>query len=277
MHYGAGVFEGIRCYSTQKGPAIFRLKDHMKRLIKSAEYYRIKTFSIQNLVKGAKEVVKQNKFTECYIRPLVYLEPGKMGLETTSTPTHTMIAAWPWDTYLGSENLEKGVSCMISKWRRIDSKQLPVQAKACGNYINSIQAKIEAIENGFHEAIMLNMKGNVTEGPGENVFIVKNNELITPPLTANVLDGITRKSVMIIAREKGFKVSEKNITLEQLLNADEAFFTGTAIEVMPITKINKKKIGGGRVGKVTKQLQESFFNEVHGKGSHEEWLDYVDK
>ncbi len=277
IHYGAGVFEGIRCYSTSKGPAIFRLKDHMKRLIRSAAYYKIKTFPLQTLARGAREVVKQNKFTECYIRPLVYLEPGKMGMEITETLAHTMIAAWPWGTYLGSENLEKGVNCMISRWRRIDSKQLPVQAKACGNYVNSIQAKIDAVEKGFHEAIMLNMKGNVAEGPGENIFIVKNNELLTPPLTANVLDGITRKSIMTIAREEGFKTKEQNITPKQLLNGDEAFFTGTAIEVMPITRINNKKIGKGKIGTVTKQLQQSFFKEVHGKGTHKEWLDQINK
>jgi branched-chain amino acid aminotransferase len=277
LHYGLGVFEGIRCYKTAKGPAVFRLKDHMKRLANSAKLVGMKLpYSIKRLVEATKETIRANKIAECYIRPIAFYGYGVMGLNPEGAPVNVAIAVWPWGTYLGEEGLERGVRAKISPWLRIDERILPPQAKLVANYANSIFAKRDALNTGYDEAILLNLDGFVAEGPGENVFIVKDGVLITPPLSAGALGGITRDSIIKIAKDQGIKFEERNISREQLYSADEAFFTGTAAEVTPIREVDGKPIGGGERGKITEKLQRIFFNAVRGKEpKYEYWLDYV--
>jgi branched-chain amino acid aminotransferase len=277
LHYGLGVFEGIRCYKTAKGPAVFRLKDHMKRLENSAKLVEMKLpYSVGKLVKATKETIRANKIAECYIRPISFYGYGVMGLNPEGAPVNVAIAVWPWGTYLGKEGLECGVRAKISPWLRIDQRILPPQAKLVANYANSIFAKRDALNSGYDEAILLNLEGFVAEGPGENVFIVKDGVLITPPLSAGALDGITRDSIIKIARDRGIQFKERNISREQLYRADEAFFTGTAAEVTPIREVDGKSMGGGKRGKITERLQRIFFNVVRGKEpKYESWLDYV--
>ena len=277
LHYGLGVFEGIRCYETDKGPAVFRLKDHIRRLENSAKLVGMKLpYSADQLVSAVKQTTKANEIKECYIRPIAFYGYGVMGLNPKGSPVNVAIAVWPWGTYLGEEGLEKGVRVKISKWLRIDPRILPPQAKLVANYANSIFAKLDALNSGHDEAILLNTQGLVAEGPGENVFIVKNSVLITPPLSACALEGITRNSIMKIAKDKGIKFEERNITKEQLYNADEAFFTGTAAEVAPIREIDGHAIGGGQRGKITGELQSTFFAAARGKiAEYESWLDHV--
>jgi len=277
LHYGLGVFEGIRCYETDKGPAVFRLKDHIRRLENSAKLVGMKLpYSAEQLASAVKQTIKANEIEECYIRPIAFYGYGVMGLNPKGSPVNVAIAVWPWGTYLGEEGLEKGVRVKISKWLRIDPRILPPQAKLVANYANSIFAKLDALNSGHDEAILLNTQGLVAEGPGENVFIVKNSVLITPPLSACALEGITRNSIMKIAKDKGIKFEERNITKEQLYNADEAFFTGTAAEVAPIREIDGHAIGGGQRGKITGELQSTFFAAARGKiAEYESWLDHV--
>jgi branched-chain amino acid aminotransferase len=277
LHYGLGVFEGIRCYKTAKGPAVFRLKDHMKRLENSAKLVGMKLpYSVSKLVEATKETIRANKIAECYIRPIAFYGYGVMGLNPEGAPVNVAIAVWPWGTYLGEEGLESGVRVKISRWLRIDQRILPPQAKLVANYANSIFAKLDALDSGYDEAILLNLDGFVAEGPGENVFIVKDGVLITPPLSAGALGGITRDSIIKIARDNGIKFKERNISCEQLYRADEAFFTGTAAEVTPIREVDGKHIGRGKRGKITEMLQRIFFNAVRGKEpKYEFWLDHV--
>jgi branched-chain amino acid aminotransferase len=277
LHYGLGVFEGIRCYETDKGPAVFRLGDHIRRLENSAKLVGMKLpYSADELVQAVKQTIKANGIKECYIRPIAFYGYGVMGLNPKGSPVNVAIAVWPWGTYLGEEGLEKGVRAKISKWLRIDPRILPPQAKLVANYANSIFAKLDALNSGHDEAILLNTQGSVAEGPGENVFIVKNGVLITPPLSAGALEGITRDSIMKIAKDKGIKFEERDITKEQLYGADEAFFTGTAAEVTPIREIDGHVIGDGRRGKITAELQSTFFGAARGKvAKYESWLDYV--
>jgi len=277
LHYGLGVFEGIRCYETDKGSAVFRLKDHIRRLENSAKLVGMKLpYSAEQLASAVKQTIKANEIEECYIRPIAFYGYGVMGLNPKGSPVNVAIAVWPWGTYLGEEGLEKGVRVKISKWLRIDPRILPPQAKLVANYANSIFAKLDALNSGHDEAILLNTQGLVAEGPGENVFIVKNSVLITPPLSACALEGITRNSIMKIAKDKGIKFEERNITKEQLYNADEAFFTGTAAEVAPIREIDGHAIGGGQRGKITGELQSTFFAAARGKiAEYESWLDHV--
>jgi branched-chain amino acid aminotransferase len=277
LHYGLGVFEGIRCYKTAKGPAVFRLKDHIKRLENSAKLVGMKLpYSITKLMEATKETIRANKIAECYIRPIAFYGYGVMGLNPKGAPVNVAIAVWPWGTYLGEEGLECGVRAKISPWLRIDERILPPQAKLVANYANSIFAKRDALNSGYDEAILLNLDGFVAEGPGENVFIVKDGMLITPPLSAGALGGITRDSIIKIAKDQGIKFEERSISREQLYSADEAFFTGTAAEVTPIREVDGKPIGGGKRGKITEKLQRIFFNAVRGKEpKYEYWLDYV--
>jgi len=277
LHYGLGVFEGIRCYKTKKGPAVFRLKDHMKRLENSAKLVGMKLpYSIDKLVDATKETINANKIKECYIRPIAYYGYGVMGLNPEGAPVNVAIAVWPWGTYLGEEGLERGVRVKISPWLRIDQRILPPQAKLVANYAKSIFAKRDALNSGYDEAILLNLYGFVTEGPGENVFVVKDGVLITPPLSAGALEGITRDSIIKIAKDQGIKFKEQNISREQLYKADEAFFTGTAAEVTPIREVDGKPIGDEKRGLVTERLQRIFFNAVRGKEpKYGPWLDYV--
>lgn len=277
LHYGTGVFEGIRCYETIHGPAIFRLREHVKRMFDSAAAYHMKIpFTQEQISEAIKETVRKNKLKHCYIRPIAFYECGEMGLDPRSNKVQTAIAAWPWGAFLGEDGLEKGIRVMTSSLRRIDSRIMPSWAKATANYANSALAKIECVNKGFEECIMLNMKGNVAEGSGENVFIVKNGCLVTPPLSAGILEGITRDAVMRIARDEGIRVFEKNFKPKALHEADEAFFTGTAAEVSPIREVDGHAIGPGKRGPVTERIQSVFFKIVKGQvPAYAHWLEKV--
>jgi branched-chain amino acid aminotransferase len=277
FHYGTAVFEGIRCYNTTKGPAIFRLDGHVKRLEKSAKIHMMPlSFSISDIANAIKETVRINKIKECYIRPIAFYGYGEMGLNPRKNPVNVAIAVWPWGTYLGEEGLKKGVRCKISSWIRIDTRILPPLAKSSANYLNSVFAKLEALDSGFDEAILLNMRGSVAEGPGENIFIVKDGSLITPPRSSGALYGLTMDSIMTLARDLSITVVENEILRDELLMADEAFFTGTAAEVTPIREVDGRIIGSGSIGPITKKLQDKFFEVVKGKNpKYQKWLDLV--
>lgn len=275
LHYGSGVFEGLRCYDTGKGPAIFRLNDHMKRLENSAKIYMMPIpYRREELCRAARETVKANKLTECYIRPIVYRGYGEMGLNPLKAPVEVAIAAWKWGTYLGADGLKNGIKAKISSFQRIAPNILPPEAKATGQYLNSILAKLEALDAGYDEAIVLDNRGMVSEGPGENVFMASDGILYTTPLHASVLPGITRDSAMTIARDLGYTLKETDITRGMLYTADEAFFSGTAAEITPIRNIDGREIG--KPGLMTKAIQEKFFEAAKGKDAkYEKWLDYV--
>lgn len=277
LHYGLGIFEGIRCYNTQEGPAVLRLKDHMERFENSAELVGIELpYSGDELVDAVKLTIRKNEMEECYIRPIAYYGYGKMGLNPEGAPVNVAIAVWPWGTYLGEEGLEKGIRATITDWKRVHSEILPPHSKTVANYANSILAKRDALERGYDEAILLNMEGYVAEGPGENLFIVEDGQVVTPPLSSGVLAGITRDSVIKISEDMDITVKEENITEDRLLDADEAFFTGTAAEVTPIREVDGKKIGEGKRGQVTEGIQKTFFDIVEGNESkYNSWLDYV--
>lgn len=275
LHYGSGVFEGIRCYKTIKGPAIFRHKEHVQRLFNSAKlYYMEIPYTPEELRNATKELIRANKLEECYIRPIAYRGYGEMGLNPLNTPVNVSIAVWPWGTYLGEEGLKKGIRVKISSWQRINPNTLTPKAKNTGQYSNSILAKLESLKCGYDEAIMLDYRGFVSEGPGENVFIVKNGVIYTPPEHASILPGITRDSVITLAGDMGYEVVEKDLTRTELYSADEAFFTGTAAELTPIREIDGYEIG--RPGKITKKLQRKFFDVTKGKDpNYASWLDFL--
>lgn len=277
LHYGSSVFEGVRCYKTPKGSAIFRGLDHMKRLLASAKVYRMPlNYSAEALLKAAKETVAANKLDECYVRPIAFYGYGSMGVNPAGASFDVAIACWPWGAYLGDEGLRKGIRVTISSWRRIDSQILPGAAKAGGNYLNSLLAKMDAVAHGFDEAVLLNLQGKVAEGSGENIFVVKDGRLCTPPLSAGVLDGITRNSVIVLAQELGIPFAERELSREDLFLADEVFFTGTAAEVTPVREVDGRVVGGGSRGPVTEKLQTAFFDVVKGKNAKfSKWLDYV--
>lgn len=277
LHYGMGVFEGIRCYKTRDGPAVFRLKDHMLRLKRSADYVEMKLpYSVEQLVKATKDTVKANRIEECYIRPIAYYGYGVMGLNPKGAKVEMAIAVWPWGTYLGEEGLKNGIKAKISRWTRIHESIMPPQAKVVANYANSILAKVDALKHGYDEAILLNIEGNIAEGPGENVFIVKDGKLMTPPISSGVLMGITRDSIIKIAKDERISFEEKDISKKEFYSADEAFFTGTAAEVTPIREVDGKKIGEGKTGPVTERLQSKFFSIIKGmEPKYKQWLDYV--
>jgi len=276
LHYGTGVFEGIRCYKTSQGPAIFRLKDHCKRLMKSAKIMQIKTkYSQADYEKAINEIVKVNKLEECYIRPLIYYGYGKMGVDTVGAQVDSSIAAFPFPSYLGKEGLEKGIGAKISSFRRHNINSTMTKSKTCGNYVNSTLAKMEALNAGYQEAIMLDTEGYVCECSAENIFIVRDGELVTPPLL-NVLNGITRRSIIEIAKDEKIKVKEEFFSRDQLYTADEVFMTGTAAEVTPIIEIDHRTIGTGTPGEITKKLQKKFFDIVKGKeAKYNKWLTFV--
>ncbi len=275
LHYGSGVFEGIRCYKTPKGPAIFRHKEHMKRLYESARLYFMKIpYSQEELEDATKKMIRANKLDECYIRPIAYRGYGEMGLNPGKNPVDVAIAAWPWGTYLGEEGLKNGIRAKICSVQRISPNTLPPNAKATGQYANSILAKLEALNAGYDEGILLDYRGFISEGPGENLFMVKDNIIYTTPEQASILKGITRDSIMTIARDMGYEVRESDVTRGFLYLADEAFFTGTAAEVTPIREIDDREIG--KPGPITRKLQGKFFEIIRGGDSrYERWLDYV--
>lgn len=277
LHYGYGVFEGIRCYETSDGrPAVFRLTDHMRRLERSARIHLIDMpYSVAELVDATKETIRRNAVTQCYIRPIIYSGYGSMGLNPLDCRIDAAIAIWGWGAYLGEEGIRHGVRAKVSSFKRLDQNTLPPAAKACGNYVNSILAKTEAVKAGYDEAVMLNLAGYVTDGSGENIFVVRDGVIVTPPLSSGPLGGITRDSVATIARDLGYEVVEHDIVRTDLYLADEAFFTGTAAEVVPIREIDDRPIG--EPGPITKKIQETFFAVVHGElERYRDWLEYVD-
>jgi len=275
LHYGSGVFEGIRAYATADGPAVFRLKDHIARLFDSAHLFLMDIpYSPEEIVEACKETVRVNGLDSCYVRPIAFLGYGEIGLNPLPCPVNVSIAVWPWGSYLGEESLNAGVRMMVSSWRRMDPNVNPVAAKGTGIYINSSLAKIEAIKSGYDEAILLNTQGFVSECTGENIFIVKNGVLITPNLASGALAGITRDSVMTIARDLGYEVREESLLRHDLYLADEAFLTGTAAELVPIRSVDDREIGP--VGELTRKLQETYFAVVRGEVErYRDWLDYV--
>src|SRR6478736_8019124 len=273
IHYGSSVFEGVRCYALPSGPAIFRAKEHMQRLLDSAKIYRIDVdFSVEELVEGMAEVVKNNGVWPCYIRPIILRGYGEAGVNPFNSPTEVYICNYPWGKYL-SNDAEKGVDVCVSSWTRLAPNTLPAMAKAGANYMNSQLIKMEAIVNGYAEGIALDTNGYVSEGSGENVFIVRNGTLQTAPLGNSVLPGITRDSVLQIARDLGITTVEQMIPREMLYIAAEAFFTGTAAEVTPIRSVDKINVGKGAIGPITKAIQKEFYAIVRGeKSDRHGWL-----
>ena len=276
LHYGMAVFEGVRAYNTVDGTAIFRLKEHTQRLYNSAKIFQMKIpFDIETVMEAQKEVVRANKLESCYLRPLVWIGSEKMGVSARGNTIHVAVAAWPWGAYLGEEGLAKGIRVKTSSYTRHHVNVSMVRAKASGYYINSILANQEVTAEGYDEALLLDTDGYVSEGAGENVFIVKNGKIYTPDL-ASCLDGITRDSVLTMARDLGIDVIEKRITRDEMYCADEAFFTGTAAEVTPIRELDNRQIGSGSRGPVTEKLQSLFFEVVGGKAEkYKHWLTKV--
>jgi branched-chain amino acid aminotransferase len=280
MHYGSGVFEGIRAYPTSSGVAVFRLRDHIERLFTSAEIFLIDVpFTVDQLIDATKAVVRENGMDEgCYLRPLVYLGYGEMGLNPLPCPVNVSIAAWPWGAYLGDDGTANGVSMKISSWRRHDPNAVPTAAKGTGMYINSSLAKVEALKAGYDEAILLAPDGHVSECTGENLFIVRDGVLLTPPTSdSGALDGITQDTVEVLAADLGIEVRHESLIRTDLYTADEAFLTGTAAEVVPIAKVDDRKVGEGKPGPITKELQRLYHATVRGElPQYKEWLDYVE-
>jgi branched-chain amino acid aminotransferase len=275
LHYGWGVFEGVRAYPTDRGPAVFQHRAHMERLHRSARILQMEVpYSVDELMDATRELIAVNELPSCYIRPLVYLGYGEMGLNPLPSKVSVSIAVWSWGTYLGDEGLLNGVRAKISSWQRIGANMIPTGAKAAGVYINSSLAKVEALKAGYDEAVLLNEHGRVAEGSGENIFIVKDGVLITPPLSEGVLEGITRDTVITFARDLDIPFVESPLLRQDLYLADEAFYTGTAAEVVPIRSVDEREIGAP--GPITKQLQDLFFNVVKGKEpKYDAMLDYV--
>jgi branched-chain amino acid aminotransferase len=277
VHYGSSVFEGARCYKTKNGPAVFRLEEHTRRLFNSAKIYRMKIpFTEDQINRAIIDLIKVNKLEQCYIRPVVYRGYEQLGVDPTGCPVDVSIAVWKWGAYLGPEALENGVPVCVSSWNRMAPNTMPDMAKSGANYMNAQLIKLEAKEHGYVEGIALDVFGFVSEGSGENVFIVRDGTLITPPFGASILPGITRNTVIFLALDMGIKVIEQDIPREALYIADEVFFTGSAAEITPINSVDKVKIGEGKRGPVTQKLQERFFGIVSGQvqDSHN-WLAYV--
>ena len=277
LHYGTAVFEGIRCYKTQKGLAIFRLEDHLKRLFESAKIYFMNIeYSKKELEDAIINTIKKNELDECYIRPLVYFGHGKMGVYPLNNKVSVSIAVWKWDEYIKKENDEQGIRLMVSSWMRIDGRTMPVHAKATANYANSALARIEAIKSGFDEAILLNTAGKVVEASAENIFIVKNKTLITPPISSGSLEGITRDTVLALAKEDDILTEIRDISKDELYLADEIFLTGTAAEIKSVGEIDNRMIGNGKTGTITKRMKRLFEQSIRGNHKYsEKWLIYI--
>ena len=277
LHYSTSIFEGIRCYDTPEGSAIFRLPEHIDRFFNSAKMYSMKMpYSKKKISDGIVSTVNASKLKQCYIRPLAYYGYGTMGLTPTNNKVDVSISCWEWKMGESKAGKFSGAKCKISKWVRIDSKSQPMKAKSAANYSNAALARMEALNAGYDEAIMLNNKGHVAEGSAENIFVVKNGKITTPPLDADILDGITRDSAIKLLKSNKNKVIEKNLRINDLLKADEIFMTGTAAEVKSVTRVNKTKIGDGKIGEVTKELQELFMDTVMGKNKKfRSWLKFI--
>jgi len=278
LHYGTGVFEGVRCYDTASaGPAVFRHQEHIERLYRSAElYYMPIPYEAEQLRAATLELIGRNGLRSCYIRPLVYRGYGTMGLFPLDAPVEVTVAVWEWGSYLGDEGKTKGIRAKVSSWRRISQDSLVPQAKATGQYLNSILAKIESHKAGYEEAILLDDHGFVCEGTGENLFVVRDGIIHTPPLSSSLLDGINRRSVIQIARDLGYEVVERNLSRAELYLADELYCTGTAAELTPIREVDDHPIGTGRPGEVTLAVQAAFEDALHGRSErYRDWLDPV--
>ena len=277
LHYGTGVFEGIRCYETERGPAVFRHREHLQRLAKSAElYYMEVPHSVDELRDATHELIRRNELSSCYIRPIAFRGYGEMGLYAPGTPIDVLIAIWPWGAYLGEEGKRNGVRAKVSSWRRISAASLIPHAKASGQYLNSILAKTESAKAGYDEAILLDERGFVCEGSGENIFVVRDGTIVTPPHTASILDGINRKSVIQIARDLGYSVLERDVARAELYLAEEVFVTGTAAELVPVREIDDHRVG--EPGEITRQLQAKFDDVLYGRAEeYLEWLDVVEQ
>jgi branched-chain amino acid aminotransferase len=276
LHYGTGVFEGIRCYETERGPAVFRHQDHLKRLRHSAQlYYMEMPWSSEELREVTHELIRRNELRSCYIRPIVFRGYGPMGLDPLSNPVEAAIAVWEWGAYLGEEGQRNGIRAKVASWRRISPEALIPHAKACGQYLNSVLAKIEASKAGYEEAILLDDKNHVCEGTGENVFVVRDGVIITPGHTASILDGINRRSVIDIARDLGYEVVERDLVRSELALADEIFLTGTAAELTPVRELDDHQLGPP--GPVTREIQRVFDDALHGRDErYARWLDVVE-
>jgi branched-chain amino acid aminotransferase len=276
VHYGSSWFEGIRCYNTQKGSAIFRLDAHLRRLLDSAKIYRCDIqYTQQQIEEAIKETIKANRLKACYIRPIIYRGYGEVGVNPVGCPIDLTIAVWEWGKYLGPEALEKGIDVCVSSWRRPAPDTLPTMAKSGGNYLSSQLIKLEALASGYVEGIALDAYGNVSEGSGENIFLIREKTVFTPPISAAILPGVTRSAVIRLAKENGYDVVEMNIPREMLYTVDEVFFTGTAAEITPIRSIDKISVGTGKPGPITLDLQRAFFDIVHGGIDKYNWLTFI--
>jgi branched-chain amino acid aminotransferase len=277
IHYGSGVFEGARCYSTPNGSACFRLDAHMRRLQESAKIYRMDyPLDLAGWMAAVLDTIRVNEMKACYIRPLVYRGYETLGVNPLGNPVDAVIMVWDWGAYLGQDALEAGVDVKVSSWTRLAPNTLPAMAKSTANYANSALIKMEAVADGYSEGIALDVNGNLSEGSGQNLFLVRDGALYTPPLASSILGGITRDSVMTLARELGYAVTETVLPREALYTADEVFFVGTAAEVTPVRSVDKIRVGAGHRGTVTAALQRAFFDVIHGKASDRHgWLTYV--
>ncbi|MFQ5921147.1 MAG: branched-chain amino acid transaminase [Nitrososphaerales archaeon] len=278
LHYGTGVFEGIRCFETADGPTLFRMHDHVKRLLDSAKIYLMDMlYGFDDICDAIILTVRSNRIPDCYVRPIAYYGYGKMGVTPLPNKVDVAVAAWKWEEYLRSAEAGKGIRCMVSSWRRLDSRTMPGQAKATANYANSALARIEALKNGYDEGIMLNTDGLAAESGAENIFTVQNGALITPPTTDGALEGITRDTVLEIAKQNGIKSHISSITRDELYIADEVFLTGTAAGITSVSEIDKRTIGDGEVGVVTKEIQRIYEEVVRGKDKRfSKWLTKVE-
>lgn len=277
LHYGSSIFEGIRSYPTPKGTAIFRLGPHIRRLWDSCKIYGMEIpFTPEQISQACRDVIKANGFTNSYLRPLVWRGEGPLGLDGKNNPIETMVAAVEWGAFLGADGLKNGVDVMVSSWNRLAANTIPTMAKAGGNYLSSYLIKNEALRNGYNEGIALDTKGNVAEGSGMNLFVVRDGVMYTPPVTNNILPGITRDAIMTIAKDLKIEVREQEMQREVLYIADELFFAGTAAEVTPIRSVDKMLVGNGQRGEITAAVQERFFGLFDGKAEDKHgWLDYV--
>lgn len=277
VHYGSSVFEGIRCYHTDDGPAVFRLEKHMQRLIDSAKIYRMEIpYTVDELCDASLETIRQSGLPSCYIRPVVFRGQGPMGVNPLQNSVETVIAVWEWGAYLGPEALQKGVDVQVASWQRMAPNTTPALAKAGGNYLNAALVKMDAVLQGYAEGIMLSTNGFLAEGSGENLFLIKGDTIYTAPVGLSILPGITRDAILTLAEERGYTIEEKSIPREALYIADELFFTGTAAEVTPIRSVDKYTIGSGTRGPITTELQEAFFDVVHRGNDPHGWLTPVD-
>lgn len=276
VHYGSSVFEGIRCYDTQQGSGVFRLREHMQRLVDSAKIYRMEIpYSVDELETAALETIRDSGLKSCYIRPVVFRGTGSLGVNPLNNKVETVIAVWEWGAYLGDKALENGVDVQVASWNRMAPNTLPAMAKAGGNYLNAALVKMDAVLNGYTEGIMLSTDGHVAEGSGENLFVIRDGVVYTAPTGLSILPGITRDSVITMLRERGYRIEEARIPREALYIADELFFTGTAAEITPIRSVDKHTIGTGKRGPITKEIQDAYFDVIRDGNDPNGWLAMV--